>query len=109
MQGNLLVFQVDVGGVRSERKKWIHVFDNVDWLIYISAISEYDQVLDEDNKTNRLWESLNLYRTIIGYKAFQEKEIILILNKKDLLEEKIKSGRSPFKEHFPPLNSTFPK
>lgn len=40
-----LVYRVfDVGGQRSERKKWIHCFEGVQCLIFIVAISEYDQV-----------------------------------------------------------------
>jgi len=35
---------VDVGGQRSERKKWIHCFESVHLLIFVAAISEYDQV-----------------------------------------------------------------
>ena len=34
----------DVGGQRSERKKWIHCFDNVTAVLFIMALSEYDQV-----------------------------------------------------------------
>lgn len=34
----------DVGGQRSERKKWIHCFDNVTTILFILALSEYDQV-----------------------------------------------------------------
>ena len=41
----------DVGGQRSERRKWIHCFDNVEAIIFITAISEYDQVLFEDETT----------------------------------------------------------
>lgn len=41
----------DVGGQRSERRKWIHCFDNVESIIFIAAISEYDQVLFEDETT----------------------------------------------------------
>lgn len=41
----------DVGGQRSERKKWIHCFENVHALIYITAVSEYDEVLFEDDTT----------------------------------------------------------
>ena len=38
----------DVGGQRSERKKWIHVFDNVNVVLFLVAISGYDHVLVED-------------------------------------------------------------
>lgn len=38
---------VDVGGQRSERKKWIHCFENVTSVIFLAALSEYDQVLYE--------------------------------------------------------------
>lgn len=38
----------DVGGQRSERKKWIHVFDNVQVVLFLVAISGYDHVLIED-------------------------------------------------------------
>ena len=39
---NFRVF--DVGGQRSERKKWIHCFEDVTAIIFIVAMSEYDQV-----------------------------------------------------------------
>ncbi|KAI6214082.1 hypothetical protein M3Y94_00226700 [Aphelenchoides besseyi] len=60
-----LTFRViDVGGQRSERKKWIHCFDNVNAIIFISSLSEYDQTLREDNCTNRMQESLKLFDSI---------------------------------------------
>ncbi|GMR59005.1 hypothetical protein PMAYCL1PPCAC_29200 [Pristionchus mayeri] len=79
----------DVGGQRSERRKWIHCFDDVHALIFIVAISEYDQSLREDNKTNRLTEALELYDGIITSKFFEKASIILFLNKKDLFDVKI--------------------
>ena len=39
---------VDVGGQRSERKKWMHVFGNVQVVLFLVAISGYDHVLVED-------------------------------------------------------------
>ena len=39
----------DVGGQRSERKKWIHCFENVTSIIFCVALSEYDQVLLEQS------------------------------------------------------------
>lgn len=40
---------VDVGGQRSERRKWIHCFENVTSIMFLVALSEYDQVLVEAN------------------------------------------------------------
>ena len=40
---------IDVGGQRSERRKWIHCFDNVTSIIFLAVLSEYDQVLIESN------------------------------------------------------------
>lgn len=80
----------DVGGQRSERKKWIHCFEDVTAIIFCVAMSEYDQVLHEDETTNRMQESLKLFDSICNNKWFLETAIILFLNKKDLFEEKIK-------------------
>ncbi|XP_072450323.1 guanine nucleotide-binding protein subunit alpha-11-like isoform X2 [Chiloscyllium punctatum] len=38
---------VDVGGQKSERRKWIHCFENVISIIFLASLSEYDQVLEE--------------------------------------------------------------
>jgi hypothetical protein len=48
--GSLTYKMYDVGGQRSERKKWIHVFDNVQVVMFLAAISGYDQSLIEDRK-----------------------------------------------------------
>lgn len=46
---------VDVGGQRSERRKWIHCFENVTSIMFLVALSEYDQVLVEcDNEVSFL-------------------------------------------------------
>lgn len=89
----------DVGGQRSERKKWIHCFEDVTAIIFCVAMSEYDQVLHEDETTNRMQESLKLFDSICNNKWFMETAIILFLNKKDLFQEKI--TRSPLTICFP--------
>uniref|UniRef100_K7G787 Guanine nucleotide-binding protein subunit alpha n=1 Tax=Pelodiscus sinensis TaxID=13735 RepID=K7G787_PELSI len=87
---NIIFRMVDVGGQRSERRKWIHCFENVTSIMFLVALSEYDQVLVEsDNEQNRMEESKALFRTIITYPWFQNSSVILFLNKKDLLEDKI--------------------
>lgn len=92
----------------------IHCFEDVTAIIFCVALSEYDQVLYEDESTNRMHESLRLFDSICNNKwyeraaivrkrisrfpalvssRFVQTGIILFLNKKDLFEEKIK--RSP--------------
>ena len=39
---------VDVGGQRSERKKWIHCFEDVTAILFFVALSAYDLGLRED-------------------------------------------------------------
>lgn len=80
----------DVGGQRSERQKWTHCFEDVTAIVFCVAMSEYDQILEEDGITNRLHESLDLFGQICKNRWFSKTSIILFLNKKDLFEEKIK-------------------
>ncbi|XP_018586597.1 guanine nucleotide-binding protein subunit alpha-11-like [Scleropages formosus] len=80
---------VDVGGQKSERRKWIHCFENVTSLIFLASLSEYDQVLEEDETNNRMEESKALFYTTIHSPWFVRASIILFLNKMDILAEKI--------------------
>ncbi|XP_050951293.1 guanine nucleotide-binding protein subunit alpha-15.1 isoform X1 [Labeo rohita] len=93
---------VDVGGQKSERRKWIHCFENVTSLIFLASLSEYDQVLEENNKENRMKESLSLFYTTIHSPWFATASIILFLNKMDILEEKVKA--SDLKTYFTGFN-----
>jgi len=81
----------DVGGQRNERKKWIHAFDNVTAVIFVAAISEYDQVLYEDSQTNRIDEALKLFDEICNSSWFSKTSMILFLNKNDLFRAKLKT------------------
>jgi len=89
----------DVGGQRNERKKWIHSFQNVTAVIFVAAISAYDQVLFEDENVNRMEEALNLFENICNSRWFHSTSIILFLNKCDLFREKIE--RVPLTVAFP--------
>ena len=81
---------VDVGGQRSERRKWLHCFGDVTAVIFLVALNEYDMVLEEDNKTNRMEESLKLFQKLTGSQWFEQTSFILFLNKSDLFKDKIK-------------------
>ncbi|CAF2518462.1 unnamed protein product [Rotaria sp. Silwood2] len=81
---------VDVGGQRSERKKWIHCFEDVTAVIFVSALSEYDLASVEDDSINRMQESLQLFKSICNNRFFRQTGMILFLNKKDLFAEKLR-------------------
>jgi len=81
---------LDVGGQRNERRKWIHCFEGVTAVIFVAAISEYDQVLYEDEKENRLHEAIRVFDNICNNKYFAAVAMILFMNKKDLFENKVK-------------------
>lgn len=89
----------DVGGQRSERKKWIHCFENVTAVLFVTAISSYDQVLYEDESTNRMQEALDLFEEITNSEWFDKTAMILFLNKRDLFAEKIE--KVPLGDYFP--------
>jgi len=80
---------LDVGGQRSERRKWIHCFDQVTAVIFCVALSEYDQTLREDANQNRMKESLLLFDEVCNSVWFKGTSFILFLNKTDLFKEKI--------------------
>jgi GTPase SAR1 family protein len=94
---------VDVGGQRSERKKWIHCFAGVTAILFVTSLSEYDQRCYEDNTTLRMKESLLLFDDMCNHRFFVDTPIILFLNKTDLFDSKISSGID-LKVCFPEYN-----
>ncbi|CAO4386776.1 unnamed protein product [Caenorhabditis nigoni] len=89
---------VDVGGQRSERRKWIHCFDNVDMILFIVSMSDYDQLDPEDHKYNRMKQSYEIFKTIVHCDLFRHASIVLFLNKYDVFVEKLKT--SPLRRSF---------
>ncbi|KAI8372209.1 guanosine nucleotide binding protein alpha subunit [Blakeslea trispora] len=97
---NKLTYRMfDVGGQRSERKKWIHCFENVTAVLFVVAISGYDQCLIEDRDSNQMHEGLMLFDTICNSTWFTHTSMILFLNKIDIFKQKILV--SPLSQWFP--------
>ncbi|KAF8957625.1 heterotrimeric G-protein alpha subunit, GPA3-like protein [Flammula alnicola] len=97
--GQLSIHMFDVGGQRSERKKWIHCFESVTSIIFCTALSEYDQVLLEEKSQNRMLESLILFESVINSRWFLRTSIILFLNKIDVFKSKL--PKVPLERYFP--------
>ncbi|KAI8809106.1 G protein alpha subunit [Cladochytrium replicatum] len=100
--GQLNIHMFDVGGQRSERRKWIHCFEGVTSIIFCVALSEYDQVLLEEANQNRMVESLTLFESVINSRWFLRTSIILFLNKVDLFKAKLL--KVPLENFFPDYN-----
>jgi guanine nucleotide-binding protein subunit alpha len=100
--GNQEYNMIDIGGQRSERRKWLHCFESVHIIIYLVAINEYDMVLEEDEETNRLEEAFKLFQLLTGTQWLRQIPCILFLNKCDLFREEIVTR--PLEDHFPEYN-----
>jgi GTPase SAR1 family protein len=92
---------IDVGGQRSERKKWIHQFDDVKCILFIASLAEYCQVCSEEPTKNRMMESLELLKDISKKRIFLETPMYVILNKKDLFSEVYRNPLFPLTALFP--------
>lgn len=79
----------DVGGSRSQRHHWASYFDDALSIIFVADISAYSRTLEEDPAVNRLVDSLELFDSIINHPLFVKMDIILFLNKVDLLETEL--------------------
>lgn len=122
---------IDVGGQRTERRKWLHCFEDVIAIIYFVALNECmrihhsfihsfiihssfthslsfsilaflfidDMKLVEDERVNRMHESLELFKEVGSSQWFRNTLFIVFFNKIDLFKEKLK--HSPLSTFFP--------
>ncbi|XP_059081367.1 guanine nucleotide-binding protein G(i) subunit alpha-like [Tigriopus californicus] len=88
----------DIGGQRSQRKKWISMFDHMDSVLFFVALSVYNLLLEEDNQTNRMKEALRVFSDLTLSPFLDYVVVMLFLNKTDLFREKLK--RYPLKMCF---------
>ena len=59
------MLMVDVGGQKSERRKWIHCFQDVTSILFLVSLSGYDQCLVEDRDAVRTRLPRNLPRSVL--------------------------------------------
>ncbi|KAF9189573.1 guanine nucleotide-binding protein subunit alpha [Haplosporangium sp. Z 767] len=90
----------DVGGQKSLRKYWAPYFDDVNAIIFMVALSAYDQPCEDDERQNRLQECMSLFNSIANHKLFEITSFVLFLNKIDIFQRKLDSG-SLVSRHFP--------
>jgi guanine nucleotide-binding protein G(i) subunit alpha len=58
-------------------------------MVYVATLSEFNQKCSEDEITNRMLESLNVFEDLLLENNFKETPILLLLNKLDIFTQKI--------------------
>lgn len=98
ISGHMLRF-IDVGGQKSERRKWINFFQDVTSILFLVSLSGYDECLIEDRDANQMQDAMQIWDGICNSHWFTKTALILFLNKADLFAAKIKY--SPISTFFP--------
>jgi len=80
---------IDVGGQRCERRKWINLFSNVRAVIFMAALSDYDQYVEENSTRNRMVEAVSVFNEICFHPSLKDATVFLFLNKSDIFVEKV--------------------
>eukprot|EP01084_Bolivina_argentea_P170832 295996_1 len=80
----------DVGGQKSERRKWVTCFNEVNAMVFVISLACYNETMYEDKHTNAMVDALQLFEETVNNKYFRDTEIILFLNKTDLFKTKIR-------------------
>ncbi|CCD68830.1 Guanine nucleotide-binding protein alpha-5 subunit [Caenorhabditis elegans] len=120
---------IDVGGQKTERRKWIHFFEGVTAVMFVCSLASFNQTTEEEPKAfvwesslnkvqnkvlvrsagkakvekpgliNRLDESVDLFKSIRENSFLKMSNFMLFLNKKDLLTKKL--TKVVFSDYFP--------
>ncbi|CAL1408822.1 unnamed protein product [Linum trigynum] len=67
------------------------MFEDIGMIIFCVSLSDYDQVSFDINgsPTNKMMQSRKFFETIVTHPTFEQMDVLLILNKFDVFEEKM--------------------
>jgi len=96
---------IDVGGQKSERRKWIHCFDNVDVLVYCVNLASFDEPCPYNKDRCILDDSLSVWKSILA--TFTAEPIVLVFNKVDLFKHKMAERKQSYKDTLQDIKHQF--
>ncbi len=80
---------------------YLPLFITVNAVIFLAPISCFDEHLAEDSRMNRLQDSFYIWKTICSSEVLAHVQLVLLLNKCDLLEKKLRDGKVLVKNYVP--------
>lgn len=96
---------VDVGGQVQHEYDWVQHGDNVTAVLYVMCPSDFDTYTEDGE--NKLRQSFTLLRKVASAEIFLTAQIIILFNKSDLLEEKLKYAKfSDFSRSYKGKNNS---
>ncbi|KAJ7217520.1 G-protein alpha subunit-domain-containing protein [Mycena rebaudengoi] len=93
------VLMIDVGAQSSDRRKWIHCFQDVTSILFFASLSGYDQCLIYDSNVTQMQDAMTMWDSICNSQWFKHTSLMLLLTKDDIFQKKIKT--SEIRTFFP--------
>ncbi|KAJ8521169.1 hypothetical protein ONZ45_g2086 [Pleurotus djamor] len=90
----------DVAGWRTQRAAWVPYFTDVTAILFLAPISAFDERMAEDKRINRLQDTYMLWRLVCECKLLTGAQIILFMNKCDLLAKKLKEDHVKVRDYI---------
>ena len=92
---------VDVGGTKTERKKWSNHFkyEKSDAVMFMASLTAYNQNMWQDSKKNQMIDSLEVFETLCSNESLEQNAFFLVLTKTDVFSKQI--HKYPLSECFP--------
>eukprot|EP01084_Bolivina_argentea_P148185 259122_1 len=79
----------DVGGMRNQRKKWIHIFDELECVIFVVALNQFCIPIIEDETVFGLHENMEVWKQIANSRWLNKCKMCLLFNKTDLFRQSL--------------------
>ena len=69
----------DVSAQENNRKKWLHQFKNVEVILFVASLGDFNVISSQDPTRIKLDLALEMFKEVMETEEFKEKPTILLL------------------------------